>query len=90
MLIEPPKDDTEHGYPVERVLGHKIVKGKDYCYYIDWKGHPVEDNSWQRRENLTPEALKSWEDSIKNRSVARNSQAPRNPRTYPLFFIAHN
>ena len=79
LLTEPPKDDTEHVYPIERVMGHKVVKGKDY-YYIHWKGYPAEDDSWESRENLTPEALQSWEDSIKTRSMTRNSQVPRNPR----------
>jgi len=79
LLTEPPKDNTEHEYPIERVMGHKVVKGKDY-YYIHWKGYPAEDDSWEPRENLTPEALKSWEDSIKTRSMTRNSQTPRNTR----------
>ena len=79
LLTEPPKDNTEHEYPIERVMGHKVVKGKDY-YYIHWKGYPAEDDSWEPRENLTPEALRSWEDSVKTRSMTRNSEGPRKPR----------
>ena len=79
LLTEPPKDNTEHEYPIERVMGHKVVKGKDY-YYIHWRGYPAEDDSWEPHENLTPEALRSWEDSVKTRSMTRNSQTPRNPR----------
>jgi Chromo (CHRromatin Organisation MOdifier) domain len=58
LLTEPPKDDTEHEYPIERIMGHKVVKGKDY-YYIHWKGYPAEDDSCEPRENLTrsPEVL---------------------------------
>jgi hypothetical protein len=73
LLTEPPKDDTELEYPVERVMGHKVVNGKDY-YYIHWKGYPAEDDSWEPGENLTPGALKSWEDSVKTRSMTRNSK----------------
>jgi hypothetical protein len=28
LLTELPKDDTEHEYPIERVIGHKVVKAK--------------------------------------------------------------
>ena len=56
--MQLPKDNTEHEYPIEHIMGHKVVKGKDY-YYIHWKGYPVEDDSWEPKVNLTPEALKS-------------------------------
>jgi len=56
--MELPKDNTEHEYPIEHIMEHKVVKGKDY-YYIHWKGYPVEDDSWEPKVNLTPEALKS-------------------------------
>lgn len=60
LLTEPPKDDTEHDYPVEKVLGRKMIAGVEH-FYIHWKGYPAEDDSWEPRQNLTPETLKMWE-----------------------------
>ena len=33
IFIEPQKNDTEHNYPVDRIMGHKIINGVDH-YYI--------------------------------------------------------
>ena len=73
IFTAPPKSDTEHEYPVDRVMGHKVVKGIDY-YYIHWKGYPAEDDSWEPVTNLNPQTLKSWTDSVKTRRVTQNSQ----------------
>jgi len=73
IFTAPPKSDAEHEYPVDRVMGHKVVKGIDY-YYIHWKGYPAEDDSWEPVTNLNPQTLKSWTDSVKTRRVTQNSQ----------------
>jgi hypothetical protein len=66
IFTEPPKDDTEHDYPVEKVLGRKLVDGKEH-FYIHWKGYPAEDDSWEPRENLSAETLKLWEKTKEQR-----------------------
>jgi hypothetical protein len=73
IFTEPPKDDIDHDYPVDRIMGHKVMNGVDH-YYIHWKGYPAEDDSWEPVTNLTPESLKLWEDSVKTRQITRNSQ----------------
>jgi transposase InsO family protein len=73
IFTEPPKNDAEHDYPVDRVMGHKVINGVDH-YYIHWKGYPAEDDSWEPAENLAPETLKTWHDTKKTRQVTRNSQ----------------
>ena len=66
IFIEPPKNDVEHDYPVDRVMGHKVIDGKHY-YYIHWKDYPAEDDTWEPEENLTKEILDLWRKSVKKR-----------------------
>ena len=73
IFTEPPKNDTEHDYPVERVMGQKVIDKVDH-YYIHWKGYPAEDDSWEPVTNLAPETLKMWENSKKTRRTTQNSQ----------------
>ena len=44
IFTEPPKNDVEHDYPVNRVMDHKVIDGKHY-YYIHWKDYPAEDDT---------------------------------------------
>ena len=64
LFTKPLQNDTEHDYPIDQVIGYKIINGADY-YYIHWKGYPYEDDSWKPLTNLTKVTLKMWEDSIK-------------------------
>jgi Chromo (CHRromatin Organisation MOdifier) domain len=73
LFTEPPKDDIEHDYPVERIMGHKIINGEDH-YYIHWKGYPAEDDSWEPKSNLTSETLKLWERTAQSRQDLKKSQ----------------
>ena len=73
IFTEPPKNDTEHDYPVERVMGQKVIDKVDH-YYIHWKGYPAEDDSWEPVTNLAPETLKMWENSKKTRRTTQNGQ----------------
>ena len=77
LFTEPPKDDAEHDYPVDRVMGHKVVDGEDY-YYIHWKGYPAEDDSWEPRSNLSKETLKLWENRRTTRSTTNNDASTLN------------
>ena len=74
LFTGPPKDDVEHEYPVDRIMGHKIMNGEDY-YYIHWKGYPAEDDSWEPKSNLNKEALKEWENRRITRSTMDNGNA---------------
>ena len=73
IFTEPLKNDAEHNYPVERVMGHKIINGIDH-YSIHWKGYPAEDDTWELVTNLTPETLQLWHDSNQTQRATRNSQ----------------
>jgi len=73
IFTEPPKNDTEHDYPVDRIMGHKIINRVDH-YYIHWKGYPAKDDSWEPVINLASETLKMWNNSRKTRQTTRNSQ----------------
>ena len=73
IFTEPPKNDVEHDYPVDRVMGHKVIDGKHY-YYIHWKDYPAEDDTWEPEENLTKETLDLWRKSTKTRQTSRISQ----------------
>ena len=64
LTTAPPDDDAGHEYEVDKVLGHQWKNGKEY-YYIHWKGYPAEDDSWEPRENLSPETIIVWEKSTK-------------------------
>ena len=64
LTTAPPDDDAGHEYEVDKVLGHQWENGKEY-YYIHWKGYPAEDDSWEPRENLSPETIIVWEKSTK-------------------------
>ena len=73
IFTEPPKNDVEHDYPVDRVMGHKVIDGKHY-YYIHWKDYPAEDNTWEPEENLTKKTLDLWRKSINTRRTSWISQ----------------
>jgi hypothetical protein len=59
ILIEPPKDDAQHEYEVDRIMGQRTRDGKEE-YYIHWKGYPAEDDTCEPKENLSKAALNAW------------------------------
>ena len=73
IFTEPSKNDVEHDYPIDRVMGQKVIDGKHY-YYIHWNDYPAEDDTWEPEENLTKETLDLWRKSIKTRRISRISQ----------------
>jgi hypothetical protein len=67
VITAPPQDNTDQEYPVDRVMGKKMMDGKEY-YYIHWKGYPADDDSWEPRENLSQQTIALWENSENLRS----------------------
>jgi hypothetical protein len=60
ILTEPPKDDAQHEYEVDRILGRRIRNNREE-YYIHWKGYPADDDTWEPKTNISQAALKAWE-----------------------------
>ena len=71
-ILAEDLNDSEHEYPVDRAMGHKVTDGVNY-YYIHWKGYPAEDDSWEHEENITKETLDLWHNSIETRQTSRIS-----------------
>jgi hypothetical protein len=67
-FTESPKDDTDHDYAVEKVLGRKVVNNQEY-FYIHWKGYTAKDDSGEPRTNLSPETLQLWERTNQQRRL---------------------
>ena len=60
LVTAPPDDDARHEYEVDRIMGYRKRKGKEY-YYIHWKGYPAEDDTWEPKKNISEAALRIWE-----------------------------
>lgn len=53
-------DDDDNIYDVEKIVDHKLRKGKVYCR-IRWKDYGISDDTWEKYENLTcPEILAEY------------------------------
>ena len=72
IITAPPQDNVDQEYPVDRVMGRKMIDGKEY-FYIHWKGYPAEDDSWEPRENLSLETILAWEKSLTLRSAKQRT-----------------
>jgi Chromo (CHRromatin Organisation MOdifier) domain len=57
-------------------MERKVTKGKEY-FYIHWKGYPAKDDSWEPRENLSPETLAKWEKILHDKTKASKPQLLR-------------
>ena len=44
----PPPElvEGEEVYEVETILNHR-KRGRDYQYYVKWRGYPISDASWE-------------------------------------------
>jgi hypothetical protein len=60
LFTEPPKDDAQYEYEVDRIMGQRIREGIEE-YYIHWRGYPVEDDTWESKINLSKAGLNTWE-----------------------------
>ena len=75
LITEPPKNDIEHEYPVDRVMDHKVINRVDY-YYIHRKEYPAEDDTWEPITNLTnvwpPTETSSWVTATTNTNYSES------------------
>jgi hypothetical protein len=71
LFIEPPKDDAQYEYEVDRIMGQRTGDGVEE-YYIHWKGYPVEDDTWEPKTNLSKAALNAWEKQKQREKGKRN------------------
>ena len=79
---EAPHDITDREYKVEKHLDSRISKkgrgqGK-LEYLVKWKNYPVEEASWEMKENL-----ENAQDAISD-FHKENPSAPRKVRTMPI------
>jgi len=57
---EMEEDESERSYTVEKILGHKRVKGKDK-YLVKWEGYSAEENTWEPTEMFDdPATISNW------------------------------
>ena len=57
----PPTIEDDHlEYDVEAILDVKRV-GRGVKYLVKWLGYPVEENTWEPRQNLTNVTLRLWD-----------------------------
>ena len=59
--IQVLSDDEEPEYKIEKIRACKFKDNK-WFFLIKWLGYPESDNSWEPKENLNEEALKSISD----------------------------
>ncbi|QYT04168.1 Chromo domain-containing protein [Trichoderma simmonsii] len=67
--------DDENGDElfVDKVLAERLVHGEPRCL-IQWKDLPIEEATWEPRENVTDELMGIWE---KNKADQRNGLVPK-------------
>nr|CAG8993140.1 Unknown function [Thelonectria discophora] len=51
-------------WDVEELLA-KWCKGRATWYLVKWKGFPHEDNTWEKRKDISPDLVQSFESSYK-------------------------
>src|SRR5215208_6223671 len=72
--IDYGNDDNEeaHEYEVEKIIGYKIINGKDY-WQVKWKGYGEESNSWEPDENVRTIALEAMIDFLSDNNTTTES-----------------
>jgi hypothetical protein len=72
--MEPPKDDAQHEYEVDRIMRQRTREGVEE-YYIHWKGYPAEDDTWEPKANLSKAAL-PYKNQMRVNSPAMEGEFP--------------
>jgi len=64
--------NREKKYKVKNILNRRDVRGKPN-YLVRWKGYTVEEDTWERLENLgnTMDLVKDFEKKIRNEEIKR-------------------
>lgn len=77
-MPEPELIDDELEYEVEAIIGERLFRGKTQ-YLVKWKGHHIENATWEPIANLThcDEVLAEWKQRSQSKGVredAHNSE----------------
>ncbi|KAI9275331.1 hypothetical protein BY458DRAFT_434541 [Sporodiniella umbellata] len=70
------ESEEEREYEIEKIVGHKLVKGKVTKYEIKWKGYSKEDNTMESADSIhddAPEICEKYWDSF---DIQRPKNAP--------------
>ncbi|ORE09195.1 hypothetical protein BCV72DRAFT_223965 [Rhizopus microsporus var. microsporus] len=73
---EEEEEEEEAEYEIEKIIGHKIFKGKVVQYEIKWKGYPEEENTLEKANTIHNDVFdlcKQYWDSL---GVKRPPNAP--------------
>jgi len=68
----PVEIDREKEYEVEKILNRRDIRGKPK-YFVRWKRYTVEDNMWERLEDLqnTIDLVEEFEKKIRKEEIKR-------------------
>jgi len=68
----PVEIDREKEYEVEKILNRRDIRGKPK-YFVRWKRYTVEENMWERLEDLqnTIDLVEEFEKKIRKEEIKR-------------------
>ena len=68
--LKPAKGETESKYVVEKIIGRKVEKKKNY-YLVKWKNYKKDESTWEPEEKLRTDGLGQM---IEDYDKTRNSK----------------